>query len=137
MKIERTKLTSAHVSQFEKCQSQVDGLYEETSQLAKKSPNDGVNKFKLKFINQTLDLCNGLLGDQYKPFSGFTIFSEEGLPTTSDVVLMLAQYAIALEAFRGDNISYVQNDWQWVVSDGLVFTTTTPTNKVARRRDKK
>jgi hypothetical protein len=137
MKTQAMKLTSAHVSQFEKCQSQVDGLYAETSQLAKKSPNDGVNKFKLKFINQTLELCSGLLGDQYKPFSEFTVFSDEELPTTSDVVLMLSQYAIALEKFRDDNISFIQNSWQWLVSDGAVIGTTMPKNQVARRRDKK
>lgn len=137
MKIQGTKLTSAHVRQFEKCQSQVDGLYGETSQLAKKSPNDGVNKFKLKFINQTLELCNSLLGDKYKPFSDFTVFSEEELPTTSDVVLMLAQYAISLETFRSDNVSFEEHAWRWMVSDGVVITTTIPKNQVARRHDKK
>ncbi len=39
--------------------------------LAKKSPNDGLNKFKLKFVNTSLGQANVLLGNEYKPFDEF------------------------------------------------------------------
>ncbi len=51
-------LNSSDVDKFEKLVGQVQGLYEEMSILSKKSPNDAVNKFKLKFINHQLGESN-------------------------------------------------------------------------------
>ena len=43
------------VELFEKINAQLVALHEEISALSKKSPNDGVNKFKLKLINNMLE----------------------------------------------------------------------------------
>lgn len=91
------------INKFEKVQSQVDGLYSEISLLSKKNPNDAVNKFKLKFINQLLSESNKILGEKYKPFEDFDIFTEDELPTVSDVVMILKQYRSCLTKFRSDN----------------------------------
>ena len=40
----------SEIDLFEKLKAQLDGIYQELSLLAKRSPNDGVNPFKLKFI---------------------------------------------------------------------------------------
>ncbi len=40
--------TKEDVDKLEKVIGQLNGLHAEVSQLAKKSPNDGVNAFKLK-----------------------------------------------------------------------------------------
>jgi hypothetical protein len=52
------------VIQFEKVQTQIKGLYNEIGILSKKNPNDAVNKFKLKFINQSLIEANDILKDK-------------------------------------------------------------------------
>ncbi len=67
------------VFKFEKVQGQIEGLYKEIGLLSKKSPNDTVNKFKLKFINQLLIIANSLLTGDYKPLEGFETFEEERL----------------------------------------------------------
>ena len=50
------------VEKMEKVSGQMEGLHKEISALARKSPNDGVNKFKLKFINSALEEANRVLG---------------------------------------------------------------------------
>ena len=106
------------VFKFEKVQGQIEGLYKEIGLLSKKSPNDAVNKFKLKFINQLLIIANSLLTGDYKPLEGFETFEEEDLPY-SDVTFIFEQYLNCLEKFRGDNVSCDSYEWYWVV-DGEV-----------------
>ena len=53
----------ADVDIFEKLTAQLGSLYQEISTLAKKSPNNAINTFKLKFVNGTLSQCNKLLRD--------------------------------------------------------------------------
>ena len=77
---------------FRKIQGQLKALHEEVSTLSKKKPDDGVNLFKLKYINQVLTEANAILDDNYIPLAGFSTFDEESLPTNSDVVLILSQY---------------------------------------------
>lgn len=103
---------AADVDKLEKLISQVQGLHSEISLLAKKAPNDGLNKFKLKFVNRCLSDANGLLGKGYIPFKEFAQFEESELPTNSDVTMMLFQYIEQIERFRSDNVK--QNDsWDW------------------------
>jgi hypothetical protein len=106
------------INKFEKAQTQVKGLYTEISLLSKKNPNDAVNKFKLKFINQLLSESNGILGKKYKPFEDFNNFPDDELPTVSDVVMIFEQYLSCLEKFRSDNIIYGSPYWYWKTNDG-------------------
>jgi len=92
------------IDKFEKTQTQLEGLFEEISILAKKSPNDGVNKFKLKFINEILLAGNRILGKNYKPLDSFEQFNDEELPSNSDVTFILSQYLNCFEKLRADNI---------------------------------
>lgn len=63
----------------------------EFRELSSKKPNDQVNTFKLKYVNQALEEANELLKDN-KPYADFDKFDEEDLPTNSDVLMMLSLY---------------------------------------------
>jgi hypothetical protein len=103
------------IEQFEKLEQQLHSFLTEVSELSRKKSNDALNKFKLKFINSTLDGLNKLLGD-LTPFDDFKQFDVDELPTNSDVVVILGQYAAAAYNFRRRNtveVSY--NKWYWAV----------------------
>ncbi|MDN3686792.1 hypothetical protein [Cyclobacterium jeungdonense] len=114
-------MNKKEVDNFEKYQTQLEGLLSEIGVLAKKSPNDGVNKFKLIFINEVIQEANTILGDKYKPFDSFNEFDEDELPSNSDVTFIMSQYLNCFEKLRADNIyadqkfegnRYVYN-WFW------------------------
>lgn len=109
-------MNKQEVDTFEKVQTQLEGLHMEISALSKKSQNDALNKFKLKFVNQILDSANSLLGENYKPFSDFTLFDESDIPTTSDAAMMLTQYLSCFEKLRADNVKQSANGrWYWII----------------------
>ena len=103
------------VDLFEKVHTQLEGIHTEISALSKKSQNDALNKFKLKFVNQILVEANIVLSDKYKPFNDFDIFSDDDLPTTSDVAMMLSQYINCLEKLRTDNVTVYNYQWYWLI----------------------
>ncbi|HYW18074.1 MAG TPA: hypothetical protein VE956_01965 [Nodularia sp. (in: cyanobacteria)] len=107
------------VDEFEKLSGQLQGVYDELSVLSKKSPNDAVNKFKLKFINQLLNEANKLLGYKYLPFKDFSEFDIDEMPQNSDVVFILSQYLQCLEKLHSDNVIIHNGSWNWMVeADG-------------------
>lgn len=115
-------MTKDEVDTFEKLQAQLEGLHTEISALSKKSQNDPLNKFKLKFVNQILAEANNLLGERYKPFDDFSLFNEEDMPTNSDAAMMLKQYLNCFEKLRSDNIKREQKfpqKWYWLVDGQL------------------
>ena len=65
------------VDVFEKLSGQLISVYEEISLLSKKSPNDAVNKFKLKFVNKLINDSNEFLSHKYRPFDDFEMFDED------------------------------------------------------------
>ena len=87
------------IQRFENLEQQLHSMLIEMSELSRKKPSDGVNKFKLKFINQILEQINGLLGS-YRPFADFEQFNVDDVPTNSDIVIMLAQYSSSVFRFR-------------------------------------
>ena len=64
-------MNNTEINNFEKTQTQLEGLLTEITILARKSPNDGVNKFKLKFINEIILSGNKILGTTYKTLDSF------------------------------------------------------------------
>jgi hypothetical protein len=108
-------MTKQEVDNFEKLQAQLEGLHNEISALSKKSQNDALNKFKLKFVNKIISDSNILLGSNYRPFSDFEIFDENDLPTNSDVAMMLTQYLSCFEKLRADNVKLDFGSWYWVI----------------------
>jgi hypothetical protein len=102
------------VQDFEKLEQQLHSMLAEMSELSKKRPNDGLNKFKLNLVNVLLGRMNEILGAQ-RPFQDFETFDQDDLPTNSDVVVMLSQYAGALYQFRQKNTEYLDHKWWWVL----------------------
>ena len=92
-----------NVVEFQKIQEQLQGLHNEIDKLSKKKPDDGINKFKLGFINEILENANSILDEAYLPFKDFRIFNEDVIPTNSDVVVILAQYIAAFNRESDDN----------------------------------
>ena len=107
----------ADVELFEKVTTQLANLHDEMSALAKKSPNDAINTFKLKFVNSALVECNELFGRRYRPFSEFEQFSSEDMPSNSDVTFILSQYLACAETLRAANV-YLRGGWYWDI-DGV------------------
>lgn len=70
---------------------QVRTLKYEFRALSSKKPNEPLNNFKVKYVNQTLADANTVLGED-KPYKNFELFSDEELPTNSDVLMMLSLY---------------------------------------------
>ena len=70
---------------------QVRTLKYEFQALSSKKPNDPLNNFKVKYVNQTLADANKVLGAK-KPYKDFDHFCDEELPTNSDVLMMLSLY---------------------------------------------
>ncbi len=115
-------MTKQEVDTFEKLQAQLQGLHIEISALSKKSQNDALNKFKLKFVNQILNDSNLLLGTKYKPFADFDLFDENDMPSNSDAAMMLTQYLNCFEKLRSDNIKKEDkfpHNWYWIVDGNL------------------
>ncbi|HDS9451347.1 TPA: hypothetical protein QH822_001299, partial [Klebsiella quasipneumoniae subsp. similipneumoniae] len=108
-------MNRANVDTFEKISGQLLSIYEEISLLSKKSPNDAVNKFKLKFVNKLLSQSNDYLGEMYKPFDDFDSFDEDDIPQNSDVVFILSQYLQCFEKQRSDNVVIRNGNWFWRV----------------------
>lgn len=108
--------TKEDIESLEKLIGQLQGLHAEISQLAKKSPNDGLNKFKLKLVNSVISSGNGLLQGKYRPFDDFEQFEEDDLPTNSDVTVIIAQYMEQAERFRSDNIIYEDYKWWYMLN---------------------
>ncbi len=106
---------------FEKIQAQLEALHNEISTLSKKSQNDALNTFKLKFVNQILIEAKSILGEMYIPFSEFTVFDANDIPTNSDVAFVISQYLGCMEKMRIDNINPVSefvnrkyiSKWVW------------------------
>ena len=96
--------TLADIEKLEKTMGQLAAIHREMSLLSRKSPNDAVNTFKLKLINGVIRATNEALGEAYVPIDGFLGFEEDSVPSTSDVVFVVAQYLEEVERYRQDNV---------------------------------
>jgi len=132
-------MNRSNVDIFEKLSGQLLGIYEEISLLSKKSPNDAVNKFKLKFVNKLISQSNEYLAEKYKPFDDFDNFDEDDIPQNSDVVFILSQYLQCFEKQRADNVVIRSGTWYWRVEgdkndsvddDGMVLIRTVKPKKL-------
>ena len=116
---------------FEKLVAQLSSIHQEMSVLAKRAPNDAVNAFKIKLINAAISRSNELLGERCRPFSDFTSFSAEDLPSNSDVTFIVSQYLECAEKFRSDNIAdNGMGDWYWITKENPYSLPTAPPKKL-------
>jgi len=107
--------TQEDVEKLEKTIGQLNAIHREISFLSKKTPSDAVNPFKLRMINEVIESANSVLGSDYKPIDGFDLFDDDEVPSTSDVVLIVAQYMEEIERFRTDHVVHHRNKWVYVL----------------------
>ena len=112
-KFDGSAVTNEQVQRFEKTEAQLEGFFEEISNISKKKPDDAINKFKLGFVNQMLESANKLLGEEYQPFPDFVKFDIDSLPSASDVVTMLSQYLRTMDKFRSDRTHVYGGGYYW------------------------
>jgi hypothetical protein len=124
--------TKEDIEKLEKVIGQLQGMYSETSILAKKSPNDSINPFKLSLINKVLEAANLVLGNSYKPFEGFDRFDSDDVPTSSDVTMVLSQYLEEVERYRSDNVVN-EYGWKYVVNGKTTEIPSGPPSKVGKK----
>lgn len=115
---EGRSIAVADAQQFDPLEVQLQSFYAEISTISAKKPDNPLNRFKLNFINQTLQNVNKLLGNSYLPFPDFRTFDEAELPTASDVVMMLAQYLKCMDRFFADHTCGKQYEPYWRMPDG-------------------
>ena len=125
--------TKEDVESLEKLIGQLKSLHAEITALAKKSPSDAVNLFKIKLINKVLELGNRILGDQYRPFADFLVFDSEDMPSTSDVALVLGQYIEEAERFRSDHVVMDTGWWYYKVGGRKSDIRSGPPSKIGRK----
>lgn len=104
------------IDEFSKLLLQTDKLLADFLELSKRKPNDAVNKFKLKIVNNLLSTANQILTKKYMPFDDFAVFDEDDLPTNSDVVVIIAQYVACLKKFGRDSTEYQDYKHFWVIN---------------------
>jgi hypothetical protein len=127
-------MTRSEAERLEKVSGQMEGIHGEIGVLNKKSPNDGVNKFKLKLINAAVGEANAVLGKKYKPYDDFDKFEEDDLPSNSDVTFIVGQYIEALERKRADSIKQEQGRWVYILSDSAEPIRTAAPKKLASKK---
>jgi hypothetical protein len=133
--MKKSTMARKDVERFEKVTGQIEAVYDEITSLSKKSPNDAVNKFKLRLVNKVLEDANSLLDGKHKPFDDFTVFNEDALPSNSDVAFILAQYLNCMESLRAENIKEADygGEWYWVIDGKKSSDRTAPPRKLNRR----
>lgn len=108
--------SESDIDTFIKLLIQIEEFLEGFIELSKKKPNDAVNKFKLKFINNLLTTSNEIIDVKNKPFEEFESFNEDELPTNSDVVLILSQYVACLKKFGRESSQYYNHVRYWTIN---------------------
>ncbi|MBE7213796.1 hypothetical protein MK852_02745 [Shewanella benthica] len=126
--------TEDEVEKLEKIIGQLKGAHGEISILAKKSPADSLNAFKLTLINNVIKASNEVLGEKYKPFEHFDQFETDDLPSNSDVTMILAQYMEEAERYRSDNVVYDQyTGWSYRINGKASGVRSGPPSKIGRK----
>lgn len=121
------KVKRSDVEVFERVQNQLSKLHEEIAVLSKSKPDNSLNAFKLKVVNERLRTANSLLVPPFKPFQDFDEFADDSLPTNSDVVVVLSQYLDALEGWRSANVVQGSYEWYWNTEPPLNLKADRPT----------
>ncbi|MBR1146320.1 hypothetical protein [Bradyrhizobium sp. AUGA SZCCT0431] len=123
----------SEVENLEKLIGQLQGLHAEITTLAKKSPSDAVNAFKLKLINKVILSGNAVLGKAYRPFEDFEQFDSDDVPSTSDVAMVLGQYIEEAERFRSDNVTWYGGHWVYALGGSPSAIRSGPPSKLGRK----
>ncbi len=122
--------SKSEIEEFERVESQMKVFRREITGSARKRPNDGVNKFKLGYINNAMAGANAILGER-RPLQGFEQFNADDVPTNSDVSFVLAQYTEAIYRLRVENTRRHRVNFYWIIGNELSDIQTQPPSSFA------
>jgi hypothetical protein len=105
------------IEEFKKTIGQLIEIISDFTELSKRKPDVPVNKFKLGLVNIILEKINGILDEEDKPFVSFSLFSEDDLPTNSDILVILNQYHKCSRSFAEKNIIYESFVNYWIIGN--------------------
>ncbi len=120
-------VTHTQVEEFERIAGQLTAHHQEFAVQAKAKPDNPINKFKLKMLNEKLTAANALLAGPFKPFADFAEFAEADLPTNSDVALVLSTYLASLERWRSAHVFNDGYSYYWRTAAPPRLTAVGPT----------
>ena len=121
-------ITEDQVVAFERTAAHLSALHQEFAVQAKAKPDNPINTFKLRMLNEKLEAANSILVGEFQPFATFLSFVETDLPTNSDVALVLGTYLASLERWRSAHVrSAGMGTYCWRTGDGPHLTATSPT----------
>lgn len=104
-------MTEQNIEKYNITYGRIVSLYNEIQKLSAKKPNDQLNTFKIRVVNQALKDALTLFGNEYLPINDFSQFDEDELPTNSDVVMVLQLYRDSLHRFRDANSHWESKGW--------------------------
>lgn len=97
--------TQAEVDTYEMLHPMLDKIAYEVRELSKKKQDGALNELKVKMINRVLTQIKDLLNNE--PSVQFLdLLDTDILPTNSDAILIISQYAAALSAFHDKYYGY-------------------------------
>ena len=98
----------------------LEAMYTEFKKLSKKKPEGALSKNKIQVVNRLLEKCREVLESEAS-LQFLDVIDEDSVPQNSDVVLMLSQYAVAMEQFKNTYHRLVgsgfDSKWVWHTSD--------------------
>jgi hypothetical protein len=110
-------VTIENIQDLEKLIGQLKALHTEIGQLARKSPNDAVNNFKINLVNKVIERANNVLGDDFIPDTDFVGFDQDDIPSNSDVTMVISQYLEEAERFRSYHVVYHAGRFVYKLND--------------------
>ena len=114
--------TSARVEAWLTVKPLLDAMVLEFRELSKKKPDGVASVQKVKVVNRVLERCREALEDE-PTLEFLDLLSEDNVPQNSDVILMLSQYAAAMEVFKRKYHRYDRVELQnrWFTEDEYVY----------------
>ena len=97
--------TQEEIDIYEELRPKIQSVRDTIKALSSKKPDEALNLFKIRRINILISQANSLLED-LKPYNDFDTFSEDDLPSNSDVLLIIEVYIDAFNSFRINNTSH-------------------------------
>jgi len=103
----KTKLlpTQAEVDTYEMLHPMLDKMAMEVRELSKKKQDGTLNELKVRMINRVLTQIKDLLKNE-SSVQFLDLLDTDILPTNSDAILIISQYAAALSAFHEKYYGY-------------------------------
>ena len=110
--------TQAEVNTYEMLHPMLEKIAFEVRELSKKKQDGALNELKVKMINRVLTQIKDLLKNE--PSVQFLdLLDTDRLPTNSDAILIISQYAAALSAFHDKYYGYdeLEHDHRWFTKE--------------------